>query len=140
MWLAAEYDRHSLFFKRSSHGRFTYISPKAYPKKIRMEKDRIDDSSFVVITGPPQKDKSKRISHVRSVIRKSQLRRHGQLQARPVARNKSQQLLGNGLGSPGRQLTWKMDLSWLTVSETVSKRLRYCTLPPPFGVELCNAV
>lgn len=97
-----------------------------------MEKDRIDDSSFVVITGPPQKGKSKRISHVRSVIRKSQLRRDGQVQARPAARLKSQAVHVNGLGSPSRELTWKMDFSWLTVSETVSKRLRYCKLPPPF--------
>lgn len=96
-----------------------------------MEKDRIDDSSFVVITGPPQKDKNKRISHVRSVIRKSQLRRDGQLRARPVVRHKSQAVHGSRLGSPSREITWKMDLSWLTVSETVSKRLRYCKLPTP---------
>ncbi|EEA27714.1 hypothetical protein PMAA_025650 [Talaromyces marneffei ATCC 18224] len=90
-----------------------------------MERDRIDDASFVVITGSPQKDKKKRISHVRSVIRKSQLRRDGQLQPRPVARIKNQTRTGNELGSPSRELAWKMDLSWLTVSETVSKRLRY---------------
>lgn len=100
-----------------------------------MEKDTINDSSFVVITGPPQKDKNKRISHIRSVIRKSQLRRDGQPQARPAVKNKSQAVPVKELGSPSRELPYKLDLSWLTVSETVSKRLRYCKLPTP-SVEL----
>ena len=80
MW--GKYHRLDLF----SSNHLTYVSQTAFFFQESMQKDRIDDSSFVVITGPPQKDKSKRISHVRSMIRKSQLRRDGQLQARTVAR------------------------------------------------------
>ncbi|EED23937.1 hypothetical protein TSTA_073270 [Talaromyces stipitatus ATCC 10500] len=90
----------------------------------------INDSSFVVITGPPQKDKHKRISQVRSVIRKSQLRRDGHLQPRKelqVSRARAQILNKRKLlDAPERQLaTLKLDLSWLSVSEAVGNRLKY---------------
>ncbi|OKL58235.1 hypothetical protein UA08_06389 [Talaromyces atroroseus] len=86
--------------------------------------ERFEDSSFVVITGPPQQDKKKRISHVRSHIRKSHLRlqsRHGQRQTQQKLSLVHNEL---ALGSPPRQLTQLMDLPWLPVSDAVCQRLK----------------
>lgn len=77
----------------------------------------IQDSSFVVTTGPPQKDKRQRISHVRSFIRKSRLQQENKLVRRRSA-----------MRPPERPLKKEMDLSWLPVSNAVRVRLSTCKL------------
>lgn len=77
----------------------------------------IQDSSFVITTGPPQKDKRQRISHVRSFIRKSRLQREKKLVRRRSAMSPLE-----------RPLRKEMDLSWLPVSDAVRVRLSTCKL------------
>ncbi|KAK9427201.1 hypothetical protein V1505DRAFT_380941 [Lipomyces doorenjongii] len=86
---------------------------------------KIEDSSFVVTTGPPQQDKRQRISQVRSHITRARLRRQTRHQQR-LAQISSKPLCPTraALGSPERQLTPTVDLSWLPVSEAVCERLK----------------
>ncbi|KAK9237980.1 hypothetical protein V1525DRAFT_388009 [Lipomyces kononenkoae] len=90
---------------------------------------KIEDSSFVVTTGPPEQDKRQRISQVRSHITRARLRqqtRHqqrlAQISSKPVFPARA------ALGSPEWQLTPTVDLSWLPVSEAVCDRLKACTV------------
>lgn len=80
-------------------------------------KGNIQDSSFVVTTGPPQQGKRERISHVRSFIRKSRLQEEKKLARRQLPMN-----------PPERPLRKEMDLSWLPVSDIVRGRLGACKL------------
>ncbi|KAK9364576.1 hypothetical protein V1509DRAFT_643537 [Lipomyces kononenkoae] len=90
---------------------------------------KIENSLFLVTTGPPEQDKRQRISQVRSHITRTRLRqqtRHqqrlAQISSRPVCPTRA------ALGSPERQFTPTVDLSWLPVSEAVCERLKACTM------------
>ncbi|KAH8698615.1 hypothetical protein BGW36DRAFT_376469 [Talaromyces proteolyticus] len=88
---------------------------------------KIGDSSFVIITGSPQENKHKRISHVRSHIRNSRLRHEVHQQRRRPAKATTSSLLVSyppALGSPERQLAKTVDLSWLPVSEAICERMK----------------